>query len=87
MQLNTRVHCLKTWPEFFKAMKRGRKRFDIRRDDRGFKVGDRLVLEEWDPSTQSYTGEGLIFRVTYCLRKQPWVPKGYVAMSVEEAAG
>jgi hypothetical protein len=43
-------HELKTWPEFFAATKRGHKKFELRRDDRGgFQVGDELLLKEWDP--------------------------------------
>lgn len=45
-----RVHPLKTWPEFFAAMWDGRKRFEVRRDDRSFAVGDCLHLVEWDPT-------------------------------------
>jgi hypothetical protein len=42
------THKLKTWPEFFKAILAGDKTFEIRKDDRGFKVGDTLRLLEFD---------------------------------------
>lgn len=45
----TRVHHLKTWPEPFQAVIDGRKRHEVRVDDRGFAVGDVLTLKEWDP--------------------------------------
>ena len=41
---------MKTWPEPFIAILDGRKRFEIRRNDRGFMVGDLLILQEWDPA-------------------------------------
>lgn len=44
-----RVHVLKAWPEPFAAVVRGVKRFEVRKDDRGFEVGDRLVLREYEP--------------------------------------
>lgn len=43
------IHELKTWPEFFDAVARGDKTFEVRKDDRGFQVGDELVLERWRP--------------------------------------
>ncbi len=43
------VHALKCWPEPFAAVRDGRKRFEFRKDDRGFAVGDVLELKEWEP--------------------------------------
>ena len=68
-----RVHELKTWPEFFSAARSGIKRFEVRKDDRAFEVGDLLVLREFEPGKTSarryagYTGEWLAFRVSYVL--------------------
>lgn len=45
-------HELKTWPEFFDAVDRGDKTFEVRRDDRSFQVGDRMKLIRWDPHTR-----------------------------------
>lgn len=67
-----RIHELKTWPEPFEALIAGRKLYEIRRDDRGFMVGDEIVLLEYDPShrgTMSIpigaTGRWVRARVTY----------------------
>ena len=90
-----RVHELKTWPEPFQAMADGLKRFEWRRDDRGYAVGDLLRLREWDPAPDEllsygagyrptgYTGRELRFRVTYLLAGRFGVPDDYVCMSVE----
>lgn len=43
------VHRLKCWPESFAAVLDGTKSFEWRRDDRGFDVGDELLLAEFDP--------------------------------------
>jgi hypothetical protein len=72
-----RVHPLKTWPEFFQAIKRGDKNFDVRKDDRSFAVGDCIHLREWDPTPKlpdllgvrecGYTGRVLRAIVSYKL--------------------
>ena len=42
-------HELKCWPKFYESTMQGLKRFELRRDDWGFKVGDELLLKEWNP--------------------------------------
>jgi Domain of unknown function (DUF3850) len=65
-QLQQTVHELKCWPQFFQAIKFGHKRHDLRRaDDREFRVGDRLLLREYDPETRAYTGSTLMAEVSY----------------------
>lgn len=76
-----RIHTLKTWPEPFAAVLSGRKRHEWRRDDRGFNVGDVLVLQEWAVDT-GYTGEMRSFYVTYITRDFG-VPEGWCCMSIE----
>ena len=61
----TRGHELKCWPEYFAEVKAGRKRFEIRQNDRDFREGDRVVLREYEPSTDRYSGEALAFRIGY----------------------
>jgi len=61
------VHCLKTWSPFFLAVHRGIKTFKVRRDDRGFSVGDVLILQEFDSVNKRYTGNTLYRLVVYKL--------------------
>jgi hypothetical protein len=63
-----RTHQLKTWPAYFEAVRRREKTFEVRRDDRGgFQVGDHLLLDEWDPETEQYTGRSKTVTVSYVL--------------------
>jgi len=40
------IHHLKTDPEVFDAVRDGRKTFEIRKNDRGFAIGDTLCLKK-----------------------------------------
>jgi len=92
-----RSHHLKTWPVFFQAIRDGDKGFDVREDDRGFMVGDELVLEEFTggpPATSAtdieahrgqYTGLIEIRRVGYILRGFPGLKPGWVVLGFENA--
>lgn len=42
------THTIKTAPEHFQALLDGTKTAELRKDDRGFAVGDVLVLREYD---------------------------------------
>lgn len=59
------IHTIKTWPGPFRAIESGEKRHEIRKDDRGYQVGDTLMLHEWDPRECEYTGATSTVTVTY----------------------
>lgn len=42
-----RIHQLKIAPKYFNAVVAGQKTAELRKDDRGYKVGDVLSLCEW----------------------------------------
>lgn len=75
-------HDLKILPEHFQAVWDGNKKAELRKDDRGFEVGDILALREWDG--EKYTGSGLAVRVTHILRKCPeyGLADGYCILSI-----
>jgi Domain of unknown function (DUF3850) len=68
------VHDLKIWPEYFDDVVDGTKAFEIRKNDRDYKVGDELLLREWVPPKPfetkgaRYTGRQTRKRVTYVLQ-------------------
>jgi len=69
----TITHDLKVWPPFFQHIASGAKTFDVRRNDRGFKVGDTIRFREWEPEEHGrnphsyFTGNEHIMRISYIL--------------------
>lgn len=77
------IHVLKTWPEPFEAVRRDLKRYEIRKADRPFAVGDKLHLREWDPEAETYSGRGLLVTVTYLTPGGEWgLPADVCVMSL-----
>lgn len=73
-------HELKTWPLYFQQVWDRTKPFEIRKaDDRCFEVGDQLVLREWDPTTEEYTGRRVDAVVTCVIGGQELDRFGFAA--------
>jgi hypothetical protein len=86
-----RTHELKTDPDVFSAVVAGLKPFELRKDDRGFAVGDLLVLRETryggaemrDGAPVAYSGRVSRQRVTYVLRGPSYgVQEGWVVLGI-----
>ncbi len=55
----------KIWPEFFQRVLDGVKTFELRLADFECNPGDILVLREWNPKTEKYTGRTIEKKITY----------------------
>ena len=81
-------HDLKTWPEYFEAVVTGKKNFEIRKggsmSDRKFLTGDTLLLREWNPKGEEYTGRKIRVNVDSVYEDFPWggLVGGNVIMSI-----
>ena len=91
-----RTHELKIWPEPFEAVTLGDKRYEIRKDDRGYAVGDYLVLKEYDPSPDTsvqtrprgFTGRECRVVLRYITPAGAWgLPPNLCVMSIEVIYG
>lgn len=82
------THDLKTWPDYWLAVEAGVKNFEIRRNDRNFQAGDHLLLREWDPQGEEYTGRFVRRRVNFVLRNamQFGVCDGFVVLGLGEVS-
>jgi hypothetical protein len=70
------LHELKVWPPYFQHLLERRKRFEVRRNDRGFAVGDEIKFREYVPQSHGlqesyYTGRELVLVVNYILDPRP----------------
>lgn len=77
--LGKRTHDLKITPQYFEPVMQGIKPFEIRKNDRDYKVGDVLVLREWNGN--KYTGNSITKEITYITdyEQQP----GYIVMAIK----
>lgn len=62
----------------------GSKTFEIRKRDRPFKLGDRLILQEYNPDTNDYSGNEWHGEITYILIHTDFVKKGFCIMGIKE---
>ena len=75
-------HYLKTINPYFEMSWKRLKTFEIRKNDREFKVGDMVQLQEFDSETNKYSGRELIGSIDYILNDFPALKKGYVVFSL-----
>lgn len=78
-----RIHDLKILPIFYGPVVRGEKPFELRKNDRDYRVGDRLKLREFCPEKQEYTGSHVMMEVTYVLENEVYLQKGIVALGIK----
>lgn len=72
------IHKLKIKPEYFNDVISGKKKFEVRYNDRDFKVGDLIVLEEF--KNNRYTNRFLNCEITYILNDQEYLKENYVVL-------
>ncbi len=81
--MTDKIHKIKTWPKYYNDVLLGAKTFEVRKNDRAYKVGEYITLEEWDNDNGIYTGRALSRRIKYILDGgQFGIKKGYIVMSL-----
>lgn len=78
--MKVKVHELKIAPEYYEAIINKEKQFEIRKNDRDFKVGDKIELKEF--SEDSYTHAKPIYgRIKYITNYEQ--KEGIVVMGID----
>lgn len=76
-----KTHEIKTLPEYFQQTLDGNKGFEVRKNDRDYRKGDTVVMEEWNG--KEYTGREIHGIIKYVLKDFEGLTDGYVAFSVD----
>jgi ASC-1-like (ASCH) protein len=77
------THNIKILPNYLIEVKSGEKKFELRKNDRDYKVGDTLCLEEWCSHFEGYTGKEFYVNVTNVLKGGVYgLDKDFVIMSI-----
>ena len=75
-------HYLKTLTNYYQAVERGEKNFEVRFNDRGFNVFDILHLQEFIPPS-TYTGRVVDKEIVYILDDPQYCKEGYVVLGLK----
>lgn len=85
--MTVRIHQIKIAPAYFKAVVAGEKRAELRKDDRCYRVGDVLSLNECTHG--KYSGRGCAAVITHILPVNDilpmpgnWIPGHWVMLSI-----
>jgi hypothetical protein len=77
------THEVKCWTVPFAAVKSGAKPWELRKNDRDYRVGDTLIQHEWEPDECRFTGDSVEHVIGWALYGPAFgLPEGYVVMSL-----
>ena len=77
------THELKIHPEYYKDVLLGLKKVEVRLNDRNYQEGDLLILNEFDPKTEKYTGGQVKRKVDYIMKYKGLQPD-YVVLQISK---
>lgn len=78
------THELKIHPRYFKDVMLGIKKFEIRLNDRNYQERDNLILKEWNPETNQYTGRQTVRIVSDVFDNLPGLLPNYVILQLQK---
>ncbi len=78
-------HDLKTYTKYFNQLQQGEKTFELRKDDRDYKVDDIITLSDYCPLKDEYLGRCLSYRIIGILSncEEFGLMKGYCILSIK----
>lgn len=79
------IHSVKIQPHYFNDVLTGRKTFEVRKNDRNYRVGDYIALNEWCDTKKEYTGRCCLVYIDYLIADE-YCKEGFVIMSIKPCA-
>ena len=76
-----KTHYLKIRPNYFMDVIDGVKKFELRKNDRGFKVGDIVILCSYENG--HYVGFNIRTKINYILDTFPGLEPGYCILGLD----
>lgn len=76
-----KVHDIKIAASYYDDVVSGRKRFELRKNDRGYKVGDSLKMLEFDDG--KHTGSIIDADIIYMLEEYAGLEEGYCILGID----
>lgn len=77
------IHELKVHPQYYLPLFTRSKTFEVRKKDRIYQLHDILILKEWDPYTEEFTGNQLCAQISCILDDPRYCKEGYVILGLK----
>ena len=84
MSEKKRKHELKIIYPYFQQVWDGFKKFEVRENDRDFRVGDLVILREYQLDTKIYTGREIRVIINYLFNDSRYLKENYVIFSFQQ---
>ena len=80
------IHAVKCKKEYFELLMSNKKTFEVRNNDRDYRVGDYLAINEVDCKNENilrYTGQCMLFEIIYVFDDEMFLKPGNVILGIE----
>lgn len=78
-----KIHTMKTVNPYFTLARDEIKGFELRKNDRDFRINDWLISREYSPELDKYSDRLLIGKIIYCLQDFVGLEKGYCILQIQ----
>ena len=78
-----KIHTIKTVNPYFTLARDEIKGFELRKNDRDYRVGDWIISREYSPELDKYSDRFLIGKIIYTLQDFVGLEKGYCILQIQ----